>query len=83
HRFHDMNADAERILSPMLLSNPRNRPAFDEMLRLYFETKQPGKMEELMERWLVQNPNDARIRAMLKELRKQGRRPTPTEQDSQ
>lgn len=83
HRTNGMNVDAESILSSQLMSNPRNRSAFDELVRLYFETKQPGKMETMMQRWLQVNPNDGQIRAMLNELRKQGRRPTGTEQDSQ
>lgn len=83
HRFHNMNSDAANILSSLLLSNPRNRPALDELMRLYFETKQPAKMEAALQQWLQVNPNDGQIRAMLTELRKQGRRPTGTQQDSQ
>lgn len=83
HRTNDMNDDAEDVLSALLMSDPRNRPAFDELMRLLFETQQPVKMETVMQQWLQYNPNDGQIRAMLTELRKQGRQPIETGRDSQ
>jgi len=68
HRSLDQDADAENILSAVLAATPSYRPAFDELMRLYFETDQVENMKLLLQQWLQSSPNDQRVRAMLAEL---------------
>jgi tetratricopeptide (TPR) repeat protein len=61
---------AERILNGVLISNPTYRTALDELMRLYFDTKNVLGMKVLLQRWLQFNPGDEKIRMMLMELQK-------------
>ncbi len=83
HRTNDDNATAEQMLQAMLHSSPKYRPALDELIRLYFEDNRPAAMDSLLARWLQFNPRDGQIRAMLTDLRRQGRRQGRNNQDSQ
>ena len=60
----------ERILNGVLVSNPTYRAALDELMRLYFDTKNVLGMKALLQRWLQFNPGDDKIRMMLMELQK-------------
>ena len=60
---------AEGLFFEVLQLDPRYRSAFESLLQLFYETKQFPKMVKLMEQWLIANPQDGRIRNMLKQLR--------------
>lgn len=62
--------EAERLLSGVLDAYPTYRPAFEELMRLYFETKRAMRMKALLQRWLQFNPHDNQVKRMLKELRR-------------
>ncbi len=82
-RSHNLDAEAEDILSAVLAANPDYRPAFEELMRFYFETNRVSDMKTLLQQWLQTNPNDQRVRAMLAELQRGLGRPRPTLRDSQ
>ncbi|MCK4372136.1 MAG: tetratricopeptide repeat protein, partial [candidate division Zixibacteria bacterium] len=82
-RSHNLDAEAEDVLSAVLAANPDYRPAFEELMRFYFETNRVSDMKTLLQRWLQNNPNDQRVRAMLAELQRGLDRPRPGLRDSQ
>jgi predicted Zn-dependent protease len=82
-RALDKNDEAEKTLSAILAADPTYRQAFDELMRLYFETDQVASMKVLLQRWLQANPNDQRMRAMLTELQRGLDRQSSPPQDSQ
>ncbi len=61
---------AEQLLDSLLTADETCRPAFEELVRLYFENNQVGSMDVLLKRWLRTNPGDRRARLMLEELRR-------------
>jgi tetratricopeptide (TPR) repeat protein len=70
YRAKGLDIDSENILSTVLAGNPKYRPAFEELIRFYFETNRVGEMKTLLQTWLQTNPNDQRVRAMVAELQK-------------
>ncbi len=59
---------AEPLLKGVLQENPRYRAAYENLLQIYFESKDYEKMEAHLRQWLQHNPNDRRARTMLGEL---------------
>jgi len=64
------NDEAERLFSNILDTDPTYRQAFEELMRLYYETKQVAPMRALLQRWLQFNPHDDRVKRLLQELLK-------------
>ncbi|MEA3296692.1 MAG: DUF2723 domain-containing protein, partial [candidate division Zixibacteria bacterium] len=71
HRNIGSNTQAEKVLQVLLEDDHTCRSAFDELMRLYYETNDIGDMKTLFQIWLEYNPNDNRIRMMLQELEKE------------
>jgi tetratricopeptide (TPR) repeat protein len=63
-------SEAERLFKDALVADPSNRSAFEELVRLYLETKQATPMRLLLLRWLQSNPRDTQVKIMLEELEK-------------
>ncbi|MBU8932396.1 MAG: DUF2723 domain-containing protein [candidate division Zixibacteria bacterium] len=68
YRGQENDTAAEETLNSLLASDPTYRPAFEELMRLYFENQRMANMRQLMQSWLQFNPADKRVREMLKEL---------------
>ena len=62
---------AERLFETVLAEDLSNRSAFEELLRLYLETRQMTSIRQLLRRWLRFNPRDVRVKKMLQELEKE------------
>lgn len=60
---------AEKTIYGVLREDPSYRPAFEELLRMFFANREPQKMRLLFEHWLQFNKNDRRVREMLTEMR--------------
>ncbi len=67
--------EAERLFAGVLAEDPSNRSAFEELVRLYLETKQPTAMRSLLQQWLQYHPDDKQVAAMLEELEKRMTQP--------
>jgi len=63
-------SEAERLFKDVLAEDPSNRSAFEELVRLYLETKQATPLRLLLLRWLQSNPDDNQVKMMLEELEK-------------
>jgi hypothetical protein len=62
---------AEIQLKGAMQVDPAYRPAFEELTRLYFAEKQFANLEELFRNWLITNPDDSQVTAMLQQLQQQ------------
>ncbi len=63
-------SQAERLFKDVLMEDHSNRSAFEELIRLYLETKQATAMRLLLRQWLRFHPDDSQVRLMLEELEK-------------
>ncbi len=67
--FRTDNYDnAETIYKQILDDEPSFRKAFDDLLRLYFEKKDPESMLQAVQTWIDRNPNDPQMNALLKSI---------------
>ena len=63
------NPEAAAILSQVLGGKPTYRPAYEELIRLYSESKQYGKLKALFATWLKTSPADTQTRRILEEMK--------------
>lgn len=59
---------AELLYKQILSENPDNRKAFDDLLRFYFEIKDPEKMKQLVRTWIDNNPPDPQMNDLLRSI---------------
>lgn len=70
--YHDSNfTDAEKMFESVLEESPTYKPAFEELMRMYFARKEAIKMRELINVWLLHNPEDSKMKSLLQELEKE------------
>jgi len=64
-----MTDEAEQDLANILDDDPTYRRAFEEMVRMYMQQENFGKLMKLMETWLSYNPSDTRVKQFLDQLK--------------
>lgn len=64
-------ATATAILRDALQRYPSSREALNEIMSIYIDERAIPEMVEVLQEWLVSNPNDSDIRTALEELQKQ------------
>ncbi len=74
--------EAERLLLSILDEDESYRPAFDELVRLYYQNKKILSIQMLLKRWVTHNPHDTQAREMLDELQKEIRKSLEREKES-
>ena len=80
-RAQKRNNEAEHLLTDLLNADPSYRPAFAELLRMYFENRQVGRIQALLQRWMQFNPYDNRIKSLLEEVQRGIALPDSVEQN--
>ncbi len=63
------SSEAEAILSQVLGTRPSYRPAYEELIRLYSETRQMDKLGALFSAWLKSNPDDKQTQRILEDMK--------------
>ncbi|UCE23979.1 MAG: DUF2723 domain-containing protein [Candidatus Zixiibacteriota bacterium] len=66
---------AARILSEVMADFPNYRPPFEDLLRVYYESRQIMKLRQTLATWLVHNPDDHEVEQLLKNVDSQLNRP--------
>lgn len=64
------DSTAIAVLSDLLNSDPTNRPAYQDLVRHYYSSRDAGRLLETMQRWLAHNPNDEQTKRSLEEVRR-------------
>ncbi len=66
--------EAEAIFKRVLMENPRYRIALEELVRFYYERRDLGSLRQVLETWVVFNPNDMEIVNLIKGIEEQLRK---------
>ncbi|MEW6412950.1 MAG: DUF2723 domain-containing protein [Candidatus Zixiibacteriota bacterium] len=64
----------ENILRQLLQQYPNYRPALEDLMRFYFETRRLDDLRSLLRSWVQRNPDDAEISGLLNNIEKEIRR---------
>ncbi len=62
---------SEAVYLDLLSDNPSNRDAFDDLLRLYFDKRDPVKMKQVVQTWIDNNPGDPQMNDLLRSIDKE------------
>ena len=73
YRNNQVDKCEQEYLS-ILDESPSYRKALDDLLRLYYEQKDPEKMKSLIMKWLAYNPDDADMQSLLQSIDNEFRR---------
>ena len=60
--------EAVKVFNSILGMDPSHRAAFEEMLRIFYNSNQLNNMVTLLKQWLRFNKNDKQIRDLLNEF---------------
>ncbi len=62
---------AEQLYKKILNEDPSYKKAFDDLMRLYFEKRDPVKMKIAVQTWIDNNPYDPQMNAILESIDKE------------
>lgn len=68
YRRKSEDTKAEAALNRALALNPTYRPAFDELMRIYMQSKRFNAMRAGILRWLQYNPQDTEVKEILDKM---------------
>ncbi len=64
----------ENILQQLLTQYPNYRPAMEDLIRLYYETRRLDDMRKLLRNWVDRHPDDSEMAGLLANIDKEVRR---------
>ena len=59
---------SEELFKELLKEYPDYKPAFEDLMRLYYELKDPAKMKQAVQDWLVIHPDDKQVQSLLNSI---------------